>query len=352
MVSTRTAQPRRAEAEAEQQGVRRHAQSLVKNPPRGASTEQQGAAANVLLEALAQPSLPAAERIAMVRAVLDLGYPWALRLQPEDLAQVRSPARPRHGAHAGVMALLVALATFTATPPARPHQPHLIGRHGLEPAPSLTPTHEVTVRFDEPAVVSGSAPRKKHHLPRMVEAYELDRLVSLGDSERLLELARQCRRADPLRLDCVADEATAHLRLAQQTFRRDQPPQERALASMKRLEHERSARALFHRYLSIAPSTDVLAPKLVQRLREAGDWVEWNPEAADRELEAILDEPWLQHGCVDHYLAMADAFEVRAVRTHDEDDLAQVEELRLVAVESRTCRGLRCVCADAVRDNF
>ena len=360
-MSTRTAQPRRAEAAADQ-SLLRHAQSLVKNPPRGASTEQQGAAANVLLEALAQPSLPAAERIAMVRAVLDLGYPWALRLQPEDLAQVRSPPRTRHGVHAAVMAGLMVLATFTSTPPSREHQPHLIGRHGLDAPTTSSPTPSAleprrntvqTVRFDEEGVVSGArTPHVTRRLPHMVLAAELNRLLVLGEWERVIDRAKDCRRADPLRLDCIAEEAAAHARLSQQPLPWQQPPRERALASLKRLEHERAARALYRRYLSIAPSTDALAPKLVQRLREDGDWVEWNPEAADRELSAIITEPWLQHGCVEQHLALADAFEVRALRTHDEDDLAQVEDLRLVSEESRTCRGPLCRCAPIVRDNF
>ncbi|MBM4780347.1 MAG: hypothetical protein GQE15_21810 [Archangiaceae bacterium] len=334
----------------------------MKNPPRGASTEHQEAAATVLLDALAEPSLPPEERIAMVRLVLDLGYPWALRLQPEDLARVRSPARPRHGVHVAVMALLMALATFTITPRERVHHPTLIGRHGLdepttpalvqpeEPAPRRTVQ---TVRFDEEGVVSGArTPRVTRRLPRMVLGAELDRLLVLGEWERVIDRARDCRRADPLRLDCIAEEAAAHARLSQRPLPWQQPPRERALASLERLEHERAARALYRRYLSIAPSTDALAPKLVQRLREDGDWVEWNPEAADRELAAIITEPCLQHGCVEQHLALADAFEVRALRTHDEDDLAQVEDLRLVSEESPTCRGPLCRCARVVRDNF
>lgn len=360
-VSTLTRQPRHAEGE--QQSVLRHARSLVSNPPRSASVEQQEAAATVLLEALGGASLTAAERIAMVRAVLDLGYPWALRLQPEDLAQVRSPARTRHGAHAGVMALLVALATFTATPPAREHQPHLIGRHGLDAPTTASPTNSPalaprpgtvqTVHFEEEGVVSGArTPRVRRRLPHVLLASQLNRLLTLGDWERVIDRANECRRADPLRLDCIAEEAAAHARLSQQALPWEQPPRERALAALKRLEHERSARTLYRRYLSIAPSTDVLAPKLVQRLREDGDWVEWNPEAADRELAAIINEPWLQHGCIEQHLALADAFEVRALRTRDEDDLAQVEDLRLVTEESRTCRGPLCRCAPVVRDNF
>ena len=73
MVSTLTRQPRHDGATAEHQSLLRHARSLVKNPPRGASTEHQEAAATVLLDALAEPSLPPEERIAMVRLVLDLG---------------------------------------------------------------------------------------------------------------------------------------------------------------------------------------------------------------------------------------------------------------------------------------
>lgn len=355
MVRTFTRQPRQAEAAAEQQGVRlRHARSLVRNPPRGASAAQQEAASTVLLAALDEPALTAEERVALVRAVLDLGYPWALHLRPEDIAEARSPLRTRQGALAGVVALLVALATFTAAPPPRELQPRLELEAPATEPPDLAPRPRFTVQFAEAAVVSGAAPRLKRHLPRLVSKSQLAHLVSLGDWEGVINLANQCRSADPLRLDCLAEEAAAHLRLAQRALHWEQPPRERELASLKRLEHERSARALYRRYLSIAPSTDVLAPKLVRRLREGGDWVEWNPEAADRELAAILEEPWLQHGCVERYLATADAFEERALRTHDEDDRAQVDELRLVATEASTCQGslLLCPCAPGVERHF
>lgn len=352
-MSTSTRQPRRTEAAAEQQGVRlRHARSLVRNPPRGASAAQQEAASTVLLEALDEPALTAAERVAIVRAVLDLGYPWALHLRPEDIAQARPALRTRRGARAGVMALLVALATFTAAPPPREHQPRLELEAAATESPPPAPRPRFTVQFSEAAVVSGAVPRLKRQLPRPVSKHQLAQLVSLGDWEGVIDLANQCRSADPLRLDCLAEEAAAHSRLAHQPLHWEQPPREQALASLRRLEHERSARALYRRYLSIAPSTDALAPKLVRRLREGGDWVEWNPEAADRELAAILEEPWRQPGCVDRHLAMADAFEERALRTHHEDDRAHVDELRLVATESSTCQGPLCPCAPRVERHF
>ncbi|MBE2252038.1 MAG: hypothetical protein IAE78_21055 [Myxococcus sp.] len=145
-----------------------------------------------LLELLDAPALSRADRSrmgpreALARAVMRVGYPWALQLKPEDLALTRLEPRRLAGQRRRRV-LTVTFAALTGVALALAGGALLLARLGPEPAPpALTP------RFVIPSV-DDVAPTARR--AAVLEA-EMQRLAADARHDEAISLA----------LDCLADE--------------------------------------------------------------------------------------------------------------------------------------------------
>ncbi len=333
----------------------RRAASRLAGRRRG-SPEDDAQTAALLLSLLAEgrEGLSADERMRFVREVLELGYPWALELDPDDVAAARAvPARRRRwwpAVLAGV-AVVVAVASFSPAAPASASRldapPSLQGEEESE-----TGRRAQRIVFDDPLEIAGSPelkpePRTRSSSPPFTRR-AFASLAAAGDWETIIERGDACRRDDPFDLDCILEGALAHAKLAERAPAGELRPLDRRLAEVTVTEHERAARALLRRYLSVAPSSDPRAPKIVRLLRDRGDWVEWDPTAADRELAALASAPG--GDCFGLYMYTAEAFEERALRTRHPDDLGHLRALEATAFKVLGCSRRRfdhsCPCVD------
>lgn len=301
-------------------------------------------------------------RAAFVSAVLDLGYPYALHLKPEDLAPVCSPRRSRRSVAvgvAGVMALLVGLFATTrvteqpAPAPSLPVAPVVswpASQAVTSLAPNAKPVNVNPVREAtfEPVVLSRPQvlrisdgitwpPPVRVSRPTVRQSIiaELDSLAARSLWFDVIRAGDECRSADPLRLDCLAHVAAAHAHLSQRPSSPLFGSHWKRLAALDRLEHEQAARALYRRYLSIAPPDDPHAAKIVRALRADGDWVEPADKAARLELR-VLHQTWNCNGDLECLNLGAATWAQRAARTHDPDDLAQADRFKAAADEARS----------------
>lgn len=311
--------------------------------------------------------LTPALRSELVKAVLELGYPWALYLKSEDVQLVSRSARPR-AARRAVVAGLVALvcgmavsvfgfASQAAAPVGDVTEPATKAERVQPPravpaaevcGPVLTslensryvnvkPVREVhfepLVYWQDDGRTTTTRPRRIPSLPRTAiggwldPTRELERLVAKDHWEQVIDKGDACRRADPLRLDCLAHVAAAHARLSRLEPAPHQPAIVSRLFELRRLEHERAARALYRRYLSIAPSSDGHAPKIVRLLRQDGDWVEWTTgDLVAKELKALFETAYCDSDeCLQR---RSENWARRARRTGDPDDRAVADQAR------------------------
>lgn len=349
--------------------IRRGLSLLADLTRKALPTEERSTAALAFIDVLDDDdcaSMLAADlRAAFVSAVLDLGYPYALHLKPEDLAPVRSPRRSRRWLPVGVAALvglvlaLVGTTRVTERPappvPLRPVAPVQVVSWPASPAvTSLAPNTKVVnvnpVREAtfEPMVLSKPRvlrisdgitwpPPLKTGRPTVRQSVlaELDSLAARRLWFDVIRAGDQCRSADPLRLDCLAHVAAAHAHLSQRPSSPLFGSHWKRLAELDRLEHEHAARALYRRYLSIAPPSDAHAAKIVRALRADGDWVEPAGDAARLELR-LLHQTWNCNGDLECLNLGAATWAQRAARTHDPDDLAQADRFRAAADEARS----------------
>ncbi len=299
-----------------------------------------------------------------VTAVLDLGYPFALHLKPEDLAPVRSTSsRSRRSLAVGLSAVVglvvgffvatsVTVAPAVASPaavvaPARPvvWPSTATSLGGDRKYVNVNPVREASF---EPKVVAStrSVPRAlsdwtawgvtpRPVLDRRPVLAQLESLVANRSWFEVIRAGDRCRSADPLRLDCLAHVAAAHAQLSRRPTSPLLSNHWQRLAALDRLEHERAARALYRRYLSIAPPDDPHAAKIVRALRANGDWVE--PPGREAKLELrVLHQTVNCNGQLECLNLAAVTWAQRAARTHDPDDLAQAERAQHDADEARS----------------
>lgn len=302
------------------------------------------------------PMLAADLRAAFVSAVLDLGYPFALHLKPEDLGPVRSPSRARRSLPVGVAALVgLVLGLFattrgterpTASAPWRAGAPSQVVSWPASPtvtslAPNakyvnVNPVREATFEpmvLSKPRISRGSggitwpppAARTGRGPLRQAVIAELDGLAERRSWREVIRAGDRCRSADPLRLDCLAHVAAAHAHLSHSP----------SLSQLDRLEHEQAARALYRRYLSIALPDDPHAAKIVRALRADGDWVEPAGRTAATELQVFI-QTGNCNGDLECLNLAAATWARRAARTHDPDDRAQADRVRAAADEARS----------------
>ncbi|MDP1916893.1 MAG: hypothetical protein Q8L14_11630 [Myxococcales bacterium] len=307
-------------------------------------------------------------RSEFVKAVLELGYPWALYLKSEDAQLVSRSARPptaRRALVAGLVALVCGVAVsglgFASRSSANVGEvtERANQTESEQPLPAVFPPTEacwpvVTSLGDgryvnvkpvrevhfEPLVywqddgrTTTTRPRRIPSLPRpaiggwLDPALVLERLVAKDHWETVIEQGDACRKADPLRLDCLAHVAAAHARLSRLEPAPHQPAIASRLAELRRLEHERAARAMYRRYLSLAPSSDGHAPKIVRLLRQDGDWVEWTTgDLAATELKALTETAYCDSDeCLER---RSENWARRARRTGDPDDVALAAQAR------------------------
>lgn len=303
-------------------------------------------------------------RAAFVSAVLDLGYPYALHLKPEDLAPVRSPRRSRRWLPVGVAGLvglvlaLVGTTRVTEQPAPAPSLPiapaQVVSWPASQAVTSLAPdTRHVNVNpvreaTFEPVVLSRPQvlrisdgitwpPPVRVSRPTVRQSViaELDGLAERRLWFDVIRMGDECRSADPLRLDCLAHVAAAHAHLSQRPSSPLFGSHWKRLAALDRLEHEQAARALYRRYLSIALPDDPHAAKIVRALRADGDWVEPADKAARLELR-VLHQTWNCNGDLECLNLGAATWAQRAARTHDPDDLAQADRFRAAADEAQS----------------
>ncbi|MER2561253.1 MAG: hypothetical protein ABTQ32_11055 [Myxococcaceae bacterium] len=300
-------------------------------------------------------------RAAFVSAVLDLGYPFALHLKPEDLAPVRSPRRARKPLLLGVALIALGVGLFAtraterpaAAAPSLPVAPVVswpASQAVTSLAPNAKPVNVNPVREAtfEPMVLSRPQvlrlsdgipwpPPVRMSRPTVRQSViaELDSLATRRLWFDVIRAGDQCRSADPLRLDCLAHVAAAHAHLSQRPSSPLFGSHWKRLAALDRLEHEQAARALYRRYLSIAPPDDPHAAKIVRALRADGDWVEPADKAARLELR-VLHQTWNCNGDLECLNLGAATWAQRAARTHDPDDLAQADRFKAAADEARS----------------
>lgn len=295
-------------------------------------------------------------RAAFVSAVLGLGYPFALHLKPEDLAPVRSGRRSLVAeglvlAVAVIVSLVIAVSLATPAAPAAsaasptvappqvvswPASPAVTSLAPNVKVVNVNPVREATfepmvlstprisrgsggITWPPPAARTGWGPRHQAVIA------ELDGLAERRSWREVIRAGDGCRSADPLRLDCLAHVAAAHAHLSHS----------QSLSQLDRLEHDQAARALYRRYLSIAPSDDPHAAKIVRALRADGDWVEPAGRTAATELQVFV----LTGNCngdLDCLNLAAATWTQRAARTRDPDDLAQADRVRAAANEARS----------------
>lgn len=322
-------------------------------------------------------------RSKLVKAVLELGYPWALYLKSEDVQLVTRSARPRTARRAlaaGLVALVCGVAVSglgltndssadvaditerarqiapkprAVFPPAEACWPVVTslgdGRYvNVKPVREVHFEPLVFWREDGRSPLTTTRPRRLPTLGRpaiggwLDPARELERLVAKDHWEQVIEQGDACRKADPLRLDCLAHVAAAHARLSRLEPAPHQPAIASRLFELRRLEHDRAARALYRRYLSIAPTSDGHAPKIVRLLRQDGDWVEWTTgDLVAKELKALFETAYCDSDqCLER---RTETWARRAQRTGDPDDAAlaakarrQVDEWRALVTTDRS----------------
>lgn len=346
--------------------------ALLSSRHRDGTAEERSKAAlefiGVLDDDACATRLTPALRSELVRAVLELGYPWALYLKSEDVQLVSRSARPRTARRAlaaGLVALVCGVMVSglgfagrssagvgevtERTQQTAPEQPR---RAVFPPAEACWPVvtslgggryvnvkpvrevhFEPLVFWQDDGRTTTTRPRRIPSLPRTAiggwldPTRELERLGAKDHWEQVIEQGDACRRADPLRLDCLAHVASAHARLSRLEPAPHQPAMVSRLAELRRLEHERAARALYRRYLSIAPSNDGHAPKIVRLLRQDGDWVEWTTgDLVAKELKALFETASCDSDeCLER---RSENWARRARRTGDPDDRAVADQAR------------------------
>lgn len=313
------------------------------------------------------PMLAADLRAGFVSAVLDLGYPYALHLKPEDLSPVRATSRARRSLPVGLAVLaglvvgLLATTAFTSSQPATARAPIPVV---APPQPIVWPTSMPAVEakvvnvkpvreasFEAKVLASSRSvprggggavsvwrptpPSLQDLRSRQSVTNELENLVETRSWFEVIRAGDRCRAADPLRLDCLAHVAAAHAHLSRRPTSPLLGNHWKRLAALDRLEHDRAARALYRRYLSIALPDDPYAAKIVRALRADGDWVE--PPGRDAKLELrVLHQTGNCNGEVECLSLAAATWAQRAARTHDLDDLAQAERAQQAADEARS----------------
>lgn len=351
--------------------------SFLADLTRGAlPADERSAAALTFIDVLddggCAPMLAHDLRAQFVSAVLDLGYPYALHLDPEDLTPLRStPRRVRRSLPTALAALAgLALGLLGAVAPlasskATPVTPPLAAVAPVKPV--VTP---VSPPLAEAKVVNAKPVRDASFEPTVISHPRISRgrggpswppavgstleqlrarqpviaeLESLAKSRAWPEVIRvgdRCRSADPLRLDCLAHVAAAHAHLSQRPSSPLFGSHWQRLAALDRLEHDRAARALYRRYLSIAPPDDPHAAKIVSALRADGDWVEPPGRQAKVELR-VLHQTVSCNGDLECLNLAAATWAQRAARTHDPDDLAQAQRVQREVDEARRRLTLR-----------
>lgn len=358
--------------------------ALLSSRHRDGTAEERSKAAlefiGVLDDDACATRLTPALRRELVNAVLELGYPWALYLQSDDVQLVSRSARPRTARRAlaaGLVALVCGVAVSglglasgssadvgevteraqqprrTVFPPAEACWPVVTSLGGgrymnVKPVREVHFEPLVFWREDSISPLTTTRPRRIPSLPRPATSgwldptRELERLVAKDHWEQVIQQGDACRRADPLRLDCLAHVAAAHARLSRLEPAPYQPAIVSRLAALRRLEHERAARALYRRYLSIAPSSDGHAPKIVRLLRQDGDWVEWTTgDLVAKELKALFETAYCDSDeCLKR---RTETWARRAQRTGDPDDAAlaakarrQLDEWRALVTNDRS----------------
>jgi hypothetical protein len=261
------------------------------------SDDERAACGRALVDWLADTDVDEATRRRVSAAVLDLGYPWALHLEPQFLPKAADCGR-RHRVAAG-LAVLATVAFSTA----------VLARLALESllqAPQRPTLLERPQPIPSPLATRTSPPR-----PAVPERWD-----------ELLHTSQTCMQDDPSALPCVLDAARAHAFLSR--LPRPTTDLAGAIAKARAAEHERLARELYRRYLSIAPTGDVTAPAIVRALRNDGDWVDWTTgPAAAKELDGIeLRCPPSDLNCLTVH---ARAWAARAARTRQLDDVRAAE---------------------------
>jgi hypothetical protein len=289
------------------------------------SDAERDASGRALAAWLLEGSLDPSTRTRVAEVLLRFGYPWALYLEAVDVRPSRrTPRRLRR--RAWVLAVVMAAVSAFALALVKPTQP---GDLATQEAVPTAPTSDqgrpsrvdVAVKPPPPVVTS------VHDTPLPPTRRLPTRTEPLVTPATLSELARNeaCFTSDPTRLDCILEAATTSALQSQAPFvstSADRSRQTREwLAWQAQVgAHEQRARALYRRFLSIAPAGNRMAPVIVRALRRDGDWVEWESGAkALEELELIGQScaSW-DAGCLAH---VEHGWRQRAQRTHHPDDV-------------------------------